>query len=94
MGVTQNWNKFRGHLVISIYCMVFLNVKVKKGDFCRKNVITLSLCTLRYYGRHNISSGILILVYGVISLSDATSNGKYHLTFQRLCYNIEIIKQR
>ena len=26
-----------------------------KSDFWRKNVIILSLCTQRYYGRHNVS---------------------------------------
>ena len=26
-----------------------------KSHFCRKNVIILSLCTQRCYGRHNVS---------------------------------------
>ena len=27
----------------------------RKSHFCRKNVITLSLCTQRCYGRHSVS---------------------------------------
>ena len=48
-----------------------------KSHFCRKNVIILSLCTQRCYGRHNVSTrGLQILLHGVISLSDATSYDK------------------
>ena len=42
----------------------------------RKNVIILSLCTQRCYGRHNVcqksitTSGLLIFLHGVISLPD------------------------
>ena len=51
-----------------------------KPDFCHKNVIILSLCTQRCYGRHNVSrkSSISILLHGVISLQDATSYDKWH----------------
>ena len=31
-----------------------------KSYFWRKNVIILSLCTQRYYGRHNVSRKIII----------------------------------
>ena len=50
-----------------------------KSHFCRKNVIILSLCTQRCYGRHSVSlksvfttSGLSILLHGV-TLPDATS---------------------
>ena len=53
-----------------------------KSHFWRKNVIILSLCTQRCFGRHNVShksittSGLLILLHGVISLPEATSYDK------------------
>ena len=50
-----------------------------KSHFCCKNVIILSLCTQRCYGRHNVSrksSGLSILLHGVISLPDAMSYDK------------------
>ena len=50
-----------------------------KSHFWRKNVIILSLWSQRYYGRHNVSSkssGLSILLHGVISLPDATSCDK------------------
>ena len=48
-----------------------------KSHFSRKNVIILSLCTQRCYGRHNVSrNGLQILLHGVISLPDATSYDK------------------
>ena len=49
---------------------------ILKSHFCRKNVIILSLCTQRCYWRHKISenlkttSGLSILLHGVISLPD------------------------
>ena len=30
-----------------------------KSDFCRKNVIILSFCTQRCYGRHNVSRKLI-----------------------------------
>ena len=49
-----------------------------KSHFWRKNVIILSLCTQRCYGRLNISVNpvLSILLHGVISLPDATSYDK------------------
>ena len=53
-----------------------------KSHFCHKNVIILSLCTQHCYGRHNASknlyttSGISILLLGLISLPDTTSYDK------------------
>ena len=50
-----------------------------KSDFWRKNVIILPLCTQRFYGRHNVSiksSGLSILLHGVISPLDAISYDK------------------
>ena len=50
----------------------------------RKNVIILSLCTHRCYGRHNVSRksvnncGLSILLHGVFSLPDPTSYDKHH----------------
>ena len=56
--------------------------KYFESHFWRKNVIILSLCTQRCYGRHNVSrksindSGLHILLHGVISLPNATSYDK------------------
>ena len=53
-----------------------------KSDFWRKNVIILSLCMQCCYGRYNVSrksittSGLSILLHGVISLPDATPYDK------------------
>ena len=45
-----------------------------KSHFSRKNIIILSLCTQRCYGRHKVSrKSISILLHGVISLPDSTS---------------------
>ena len=54
-----------------------------KSDYWRKNVIILSLCTQRCYGRHNVSrksinhKWFIDLLHGVISLPDATTYDKY-----------------
>ena len=58
-------------MLVSIYHMT----NTLKSDFWRKNVIILSLCTQRCYGRHNVSRKS-ILLHGVISLPDATSYDK------------------
>ena len=57
-----------------------------KSHFLLKNMIILSLCTQRCYGRHNVSkkSGLSILLHGVILLPDATScdnNGYCYITY-------------
>ena len=50
-----------------------------KSHFCLKNVIILSLCTQRSYGRITFplnlltTCGLSILLHGIISLPDATS---------------------
>ena len=68
----NKFNNTRARMLDSIYHMI-------KSHFCRKNVIILSLCTQRCYGRHNVSrksittSVLQILLHGVISLPDATS---------------------
>ena len=61
-----------------------INFKITlKYHFCLKSVITLSLGTQRCHGRHSISrksintSGLSSLLYGVISLPDATSYDNY-----------------
>ena len=51
-----------------------------KYHFCPKNVIILSLCTQRCYGRHTVSRKS-ILLHSVISLPDATSYDKPKSTF-------------
>ena len=58
-----------------------------KSHFWCKNVIILSLCTQRCYGRYNVSrksikttSGLSILLHGVISLPDATSYDKKYFS--------------
>ena len=50
----NGFNKFnytRARMLDSIYHMTF----ALKSDLCGKNVIILSLCTQRCYGRHNVS---------------------------------------
>ena len=47
------FNKTRARMLVSIYHMA-LKITLK-SHFCRKNVILLSLCTQRCYGRHNVS---------------------------------------
>ena len=44
----NKFNNTRVRMLDSIYHMI-------KSHFCRKNVIILSLCAQRCYGRHNIS---------------------------------------
>ena len=52
----NEFNKFndtRARMLDSIY---HNDIKITlKSHFCRKNVIILSLCTQRCYGRHNVS---------------------------------------
>ena len=61
-----------------LYSILSYDIKITlKSHFCRKNVIILSLCTQRCYGRHNLStSSLSILLHGIISLLDVTSYDK------------------
>ena len=47
----NKFNNTRARMLDSIYHMT----NNLKSDFWRKNVIILSLCTQRGYGRHNVS---------------------------------------
>ena len=47
----NDFNKFNNTRAHSIYHMT----NTLKSDFWRKNIIILSLCTQRCYGRHNVS---------------------------------------
>ena len=47
----DKFNNTRARMLDSIYHMT----DTLKSHFWRKNVIILSLCTQRYYGRHNVS---------------------------------------
>ena len=47
----NKFNNTRARMLDSIYHMT----NTLKPDFWRKNVIILSLCTQRCYGRHNVS---------------------------------------
>ena len=47
----NKFNNTRARMLDSIYHMT----NTLKSHFCRKNVIILSLCTQRCYGRHNVS---------------------------------------
>ena len=47
----NKFNNTRAQMLDSIYHMT----KSLKSHFWRKNVIILSLCTQRCYGRHNVS---------------------------------------
>ena len=49
--VFNKFNNTRARMLDSIYHMT----NTLKSHFWRKNVILLSLCTQRCYGRHNIS---------------------------------------
>ena len=46
----NKFNNTRARMSDSIYHMT----NTLKSHFCRKNVIILSLCTQRCYGRHNV----------------------------------------
>ena len=54
---------------------MYINITLK-SHFCRKKRNSLSYCTQRYHGRHNISwkSGLSILLHDVILLLDAKSS--------------------
>ena len=47
----NKFNNTRARMLDSIYHMT----NTLKSDFCRKNVIILSLCKQRCFGRHNLS---------------------------------------
>ena len=49
---SNKFNNTRARMLDSIYHMS----NTLKSHFWRKNVILLSLCTQRCYGRHNVSS--------------------------------------
>ena len=49
----NKFNNTRARMLDSIYHMT--NTCTLKSHFWRKNVIILSLCTQRCYGRHNVS---------------------------------------
>ena len=48
----NKFNKTRARMLDSIYHMT---LRLLKSHLCRKNVILMSLCMQRCYGRHNIS---------------------------------------
>ena len=77
----KEFNKFNNtgaRMLDSIYHMT----NALKSHFWRKNVMILSSCTQRCYGHNNVSlksittSGLQILLHGVILLPDATSYDK------------------
>ena len=65
-------------------------MKTFKSHFCRINVIILSLCMQHCYGRHDVSrksittSGLSILLHGVISLTDETSYDIVHSLYNAM----------
>ena len=75
----NKFNNTRARMLDSIYHMT----NTLKSHFWRKNVMILSLWSQHYYGRHNVSrksintSGLSILLHGVISLPDTTSYDKW-----------------
>ena len=69
----NKFNNTRARILDSIYHIT----NTLKSHFWRKNVIILSLCTQRCYGRHVSRKSIKsILLHGIISLPDATSYDK------------------
>ena len=81
----NKFNNTRPRMLDSIYHMT----NTLKYDFWRKNVIILSLCTQRCYGRHDVSrksiNHLSILSHCVISLPDATSYDNYIYTPKSFC---------
>ena len=49
----NKFNNTRARMLDSIYKITL------KSQFCRKNVIIFSLCTQRFYGRHNVSRKLI-----------------------------------
>ena len=74
----NKFNNTRALILDSIYHMT----KTLKSDFWRKNVIILQLCTQRFMDvimfpvNLQTTSGLSILLHGVISLPDAMSYDK------------------
>ena len=74
----NKFNNTRARMLDFIYHMT----NTLKSDFWCKNVIFLSLCTQRCYGRDNVSRKsikhlwLIDFLHGVISLPDATSYDK------------------
>ena len=52
----NKFNNTRARMLGSIYHMTFKFTL--KSHFCHKNVIILSLCTQRCYGRHKFSENL------------------------------------
>ena len=85
----NKFNNTRARMLDSIYHMT----NTLKSHFLLKNVMILSSCMQRSYGRNNVSrksintSGLQILLHGVISLPDATSYDKQKLlAYSKLPY--------
>ena len=51
----NKFNKFNNTIERMLDCIYHMT-NTLKPDFWHKNVIILSLCTQRFYGRHNVSS--------------------------------------
>ena len=52
----NEFNKIQLFKSMNVRFYLSYDIKITlKSQFCRKNVIILSLCTQRCYGRHNVS---------------------------------------
>ena len=73
----NKFNNARARMLDSIYHMT----NTLKSDFWRKNVIILSLCTQRCYGRHNISRKLIkpLVVYRFYCMALFHSQTRRHM---------------
>ena len=76
----NKFNNTRARMLDSIYHMT----KTLKSDFWRKNVIILSSCTQRCYGRHNVSRKSIYRFYCMALFHSQTRRHMimkiYHMT--------------
>ena len=71
----NEFNKFNNTRARMLDSFLSYGIKITlESNFWRKNVIILLISTQICYGRHNVSRKVF---YGVISLSDSTSNYKF-----------------
>ena len=71
----NKFNNTRARMLDSIYHMT----NTLKFHFWRKNVIILSLCTQRCYGRHNVSRKSINLVYRFYCMALFHSETRRHM---------------
>ena len=78
------FNNTRARMLDSIYHMT----NTLKSDFWRKNVIILSLCTQRCYGRHNVSRKSINQFYCMALFHSQARHHMINTFFERKIVNI------